>query len=454
MRDILVFLAIFLPLPVVLARPFLGILLWHWFSLMNPHRFAWGFAYTFPFAVAIGATTLAAWLFSREPKHVPWRAPMILLVLLWAWTCLTTLTAMSPDLAFEKWEQTSKILLMTVVTAAMLTTANRLRMLVWLTVVSLGFYGVKGGLFALATGGQHRVFGPPDTFMTDNNAIALALGMALPLIAYLAETEAKKWVRWGLVAAFGLTTIAVLFTFSRGGLLGLAIVLVGLWWRTKQRIAWAALGVLSLGTLFALAPEKWIDRTASIEEYQTDSSAQSRFEMWGMAVRIAADEPITGGGFRVFKEPAIYPLYNPQAELVRDVHSMYFEVLGEHGFVGLALFVLIGAATILTGNRIRANTKGRPELAWAHRLAAMLQISIAGYAVSGAFLTLGFFDLSFLLVALMVGLRMTVAAETNLGKAVAAAPKAMRPHAQRAGTPPMAAADLPHNSTWPPGRSR
>jgi len=409
-RALLLTAAIFGLLPLVFVQPQVGVLLFYWISLMNPHRLVWGSSYSFQYALIVALTTMAAWIFSRERKAIPLTTSTILLGLLWLWMSLTTLAALSPAAAYIKWELTSKIVLMTFVTIPIMQSRVRLHALVWIIAASLGYYGVKGGGFAILTGGFYRVVGPSDSFIADNNAIALALDMVLPLMWYLRLNSRSALIRHGLAAAIILTVLAVVATYSRGGLLGLAVILAAVLVRSRHRIA-LALGIMvvSVGTLSFL-PDQWYDRMRSIASYDEDASAQGRLTMWKMAVEIARDRPVLGGGFKVFTDPTVYPRYNPTTDVIRDVHSIYFETLGEHGIVGLVLFLGLGGATIWQLASIRRQTKPHRELRWAFDMASMLFVSLVGYAVAGAFLTLATFDLFYLLIGVTVVLRQTVQA--------------------------------------------
>jgi putative inorganic carbon (hco3(-)) transporter len=173
---------------------------------------------------------------------------------------------------------------------------------------------------------------------------------------------------------------------------------------------------LLTGTVAAIAivasmsflPDKWFGRMDTIKGYEEDASAMSRLAMWGMSIRLAADHPVLGGGFDVFKNPSIYPRYFPTASRVRDVHSIYFQMLGEHGFVGLGIFVSIILLSLREAQLVKRRVRERADLQWANYMANCLQASIVGYAVSGAFLTLAFFDLFYLIVILTVCLRAVV----------------------------------------------
>jgi len=410
MRALLLTTVILGMLPLVLLQPHVGVLLFYWISLMNPHRLAWGFASDFQYAFIVALVTIAAWLFSKERKAIPLTSPTILLGLLWLWMSWTTLNALSPAQAYLKWELVSKILLMTFVTIPIMQSRTRLHALIWVIVGSLGYYGVKGGGFSIQTAGVYQVVGPPTTFIGDNNAMALALDMVLPLMWYLRLASRSILIRQGLLLAIGLTALAVVTTYSRGGLIGLAIVVAAALARSRHRLV-LGLGVVAMVVAMqSFLPGQWFDRMKSISTYEADASSQIRLSMWKMAVEIARDRPFLGGGFKVFIDPAVYPRYNPDMPDFHDVHSIYFEMLGEHGVVGFALFLALGMATLWQLTWIRRQTRKREELRWAYDMASMIFVSIVGYAVAGAFLTLATFDLYYLLVGVTVALRQTVQA--------------------------------------------
>jgi probable O-glycosylation ligase (exosortase A-associated) len=150
-----------------------------------------------------------------------------------------------------------------------------------------------------------------------------------------------------------------------------------------------------------LVPEQWIDRMESIQNYEEDSSAMGRIEAWTFAWRLALDRPITGGGFLVNRDRDLFFSYVPDAAEERAFHSVLFEVLGEHGFVGLAIYLaLLFAALANVSSVIRAARK-REDLRWASDLVRMMRVSLVGFAVCGLFLNLAFFDLYYHVIALI-----------------------------------------------------
>lgn len=411
MRDLLVALLVFGSVPFTLVRPYIGVLVWTWLSLMNPHRMTFGFAYDLRFALIVGLATVGAWLFSREPKRPPLFAPVIMLFLFTVWVTVCTVFAVNQDAAFMKWSQVIKILVMTFVAMCMLQERERINQMVWVMAVSLGFYGFRGGIFTILTGGNYRVWGPPDTFIQDNNQLALALVMILPMIWYLYISAKQRWVQLGLLAGAGCTVVAIAGTYSRGGALGLAVILGYLWLKSRYKVVTFIAGAVVVIGALAFLPEQWYGRMHTIQTYDQDMSVRGRFDAWTFAWRLALERPLTGGGFSVFYEGPLFMRLVPDAITFRNAHSIYFEVLGESGFVGLGLFLLLGLSSLLTAASIIRLTRNKPELDWARNLAAMCQVSLVGYASAGAFLNLGFFDLYYYIIAVIVVVKAVVLRE-------------------------------------------
>src|SRR6185295_14023781 len=140
-------------------------------------------------------------------------------------------------------------------------------------------------------------------------------------------------------------------------------------------------------------------------------SAGARLNSWQTMINIAKDRPLIGGGFNV-AEPEIYQRYSPDPSRKAHVaHSIYFQALGEHGYVGLALYLLIFWGTWRKASAIARITKGRPDLAWAHEFAAMMQVTLLGFAVGGAFLSLVNFDVPYYLACIVVATLLIVQRE-------------------------------------------
>jgi len=157
---------------------------------------------------------------------------------------------------------------------------------------------------------------------------------------------------------------------------------------------------LMVAFILALMPDAWFERMATIKTYSEDESALGRINAWWMAWHLALDR-ITGGGFECFLSPT-FAMYAPEPRRVHDSHSIYFQIMGHHGFIGLGMFLSLLAMTWFTCARVSRLTQGDPQRLWAYQLAPMIQVSLVAYMVGGAFLGLGYFDYFYHLVALAV----------------------------------------------------
>lgn len=409
-RDIVVTLIIFGAAPFALQHPSIGVLLWTWISVMNPHKLAWGFAVNMPFAAIAAGMTLIGLFITRDKLVVPKDGIAIALVAFVAFTALTTYAAIDRPGSMAQLDKVFKIQLMTLVAMAVLNERRHLQAFVWINVLSLGFYGIKGGFFTLRTGGGERVWGPPGGFIEGNNELALALVMAIPLMYYLRLVSTKRWVRHGLLAAMLLSGVSALGTHSRGALLAIIAMLVVLWWRLPRKGLTLVPMLVASVAIISFMPENWVLRMETIRTYGEDGSAMGRINAWWTMFNMANDR-LLGGGFSVYS-PSVFAAYAPDPNIPRAAHSIYFQVLGEHGWIGFGLFLLIWILGWRMAGRIRRDARRQEgELRSLGLLAGMCQVSLVGYAVGGAFLSLAYFDLPYnILVILVVANRLLAGA--------------------------------------------
>jgi len=399
MRDIALVIIILLLVLKGMRAPWVAVLGWTWVSMMNPH----GLSYRLndaPVAMVFVLSALVGLLASRDRKEFVVTRETVVFMLFMAWMCITLPFSIVFDDSFELWKRVMKIDVMLLVTLAVLYSRRHLLAFAWVVAGSLAFYGVKGGLFTLATGGNYRVNGPEGGYITGNNEVGLALVMAIPLLRFLQTTVTAKWKRHALTGAMLLCGISVLGTQSRGAFLAVSAMLVVMWWRSDKRM----LGLLLLPVLAVAAlsfmPETWWSRMDTIKTYQQDDSALGRLNAWAMAWNLATHN-FFGGGFSV-TWPQIFLMYAPEPDRMHAAHSIYFMVLGEHGFIGLFLFLLLFVLTFMSAGRLRTQARLRPETLWLSSLGAMCQVSLIGYAVGGAFLSLSYYDLPYNIMALVV----------------------------------------------------
>ncbi|MBN2886979.1 MAG: putative O-glycosylation ligase, exosortase A system-associated [Chromatiaceae bacterium] len=423
MRDLLLLAIVCGLLPVILWRPWIGVLAWFWIGLMAPHKLAWGFMTTFPVAMLIGGATLSGLLLARERRALPLTREMLLLTLFVAAVTLSSTFAVNPAGAWSYWVHLMKILLLTFITPLLIWGERRILWLLLVITGSVAFYGFKGGLFAILTGGQHMVMGPPNSFLEGNTFIGVAMIMVLPLILVSARAFHQRWARlgwplierhsrligWGLYGVFWLTALAILVTYSRGALLGLVAIAPLLFVRMRHKVLMASLAILVVGVIGISAPERLMERWSTIENFEEDRSAMQRIQAWGANLNMALERPLTGMGFNNggmgYDWWVRYANFEGAWRHVLSPHSIYFAMLGQHGFVGLSIFLLLIGATFGTLGRIRRQLRSDPQRGWLAEYAWAIRVSLIGYLVAGAFLDVAYFELLYALIALSVILR-------------------------------------------------
>jgi len=407
-RDIALTVFIFGVLPFVLARPHVGILLWTWIGLMNPHKMTWGFAFHFPFAQIVGLVTILAIVLSKEPKRLPLKAPVVALSAFVGWMIVTTvLFSLYPDEAYTKLWAVLKIQFFIFLTLMVMQTRDRIQALVLVATLSIAFFGIKGGIYTIARGGGGQVLGPDGGFIAGNTEIALALAVTLPLMRWLQLQTDRVWLRRAATVSMILIAISILGSQSRGGFLALAAMALFLLFKSRQKVVVAFVVAIVGAGLLMFMPTAWHERIGTIENYQEDRSAMGRIGAWTFATNLALARPIGGGGFETFQRD-LYERYGPPEASILDSHSIWFQVLAEHGFVGLGLFLLVWLTAWRTGSRIIRLSRDRADLTWARDLAAMTQTALIAYFVGGSFLGLAYWDYPYILVVMLVATRVAV----------------------------------------------
>ncbi len=406
MRDIVVMIGFLGLMPLCFSRPFIGLLVWTWFSVMNPHREVYGFAYGFQFNLIIAAVTFLG-LFTASEKIKPIKNFTIYIMFtFFAWTFFTCFSALDPIVSWEFFNSTpSRVYIYVFMLVMLVDREERLLALLWIVVISLGYYGASIGIVGILGGGRNlglaENFGPVDTMIQDRNHMVVALMMMFPILLYFHKYTLNKMVRKILMIVACLTIITVIVSYSRTGLL--CLMLIGAYYfmflRNKILILFGIIITVSISFFFM--PPEWQERMSfSKDEIKSEGSLDVRLNAWRLAQAIADDKPITGGGFRIVQNPKSMTLYPGVSEnkYAAAVHSIYFEVLSDHGYVGLSLFLIVLLSGLYMNLSTRKMTKGNENLQWTFDMATALQLSLCVYALGGAALSLAYFDVFYIFV--------------------------------------------------------
>jgi putative inorganic carbon (hco3(-)) transporter len=411
-RSLFLTVLIIALLPSAFITPFIGVLVWSWISFMSPHRLVWGIGDSLPWAVIVGGVGIAGWLVS-ERRRIPMDATTVLLALLAVLFTISTYYSLVPDLAWVKWEAILKEFVFFFITAALVTNRVRVHALMWIMVISISYYGIKGGVFTLLTGGNYRVWGPDMSEIADNNQLAAALVMVLPLMNYLGRQSKNEVLRFGSRISMGFCLLSILASYSRGAFVALAAMVLWLWRHTRHKLISAVVIGGTLAGAVTFMPADWVARISSIQNYEQDASAEGRLQIWATAIKIAVARPLVGGGFYAPYTQSVVDQYSPGVQ-ARAVHSIWLEVLGENGFPAFFVWTALMLVGLANCRFIIRRTKDIPELRWANDLGHMSIVAILGYAVGGSFLSLPYWDFYYTLLVLIACVRRITVQELAL----------------------------------------
>ncbi len=424
MRSIAVFLAVFAALPLAVVFPFVGILLWAWIAFMNPHREAFGLAFDFPFNFYIALITIGAWIVSREPKRLPGGPLPFLFIAFAVVFSITTYFAYDTTYSLLRWDVHIRTIVLVLLLMILAVSKLRIQAFLWVAAISIGYFAVKGGIAVLMTGGAVKIYGPTASAIEDNNDLCLAIVMMLPILYYLRSTTVNPLVKFACLFVIACGVLAVIGTYSRGGFIGLVAVAVGYVLFQRPKVG-ALLIPFALGlAVWNYAPTAWFERISTIETFQSDESVAARFVAWETSWKLALDRPLLGGGFSAIETDAVDFRYNKpdwrqdadaQTKMrARAAHSIFFQVLGDHGFPGLIIWLMILGTGFYGALRVIWMSRDRKDLLWAKTLGRALVIAFIGYVAAGTFLSMAYYDLFLVLVAVTAPLQVIVARQARV----------------------------------------
>lgn len=425
MRDIVVLLMVsVLLVPLAFSGAVAAYLLWAWTSLVSISNYTYSFAQGIPYNLIFAIMAMSMILFSRDPckGRFVFTRTAVLLVLLACQATISVIFGWDVNVrTFEVYSNLIKIIIFCMFMPLVLTTRARIHAFLVVLVLGMGLYGWLEGGKTVVSLGSHKITGVLK--FGDNNQLGLVILMTLPLTLYLISYSRSYWVRMGLLGAFFLSFAAVIGTRSRGALL--ALVALGGWVALtgRQRVKTIMVVVVLAFGVYAFAPSDWTERMTTVKSAGGDSSFMTRVVAWKVCSAIALDNPFTGGGFRAVQTQPVWASYRDTDGLLGFIdtperpvyffaaHSIYFEALGDMGFVGLFLFLAVMLNVFINRLQIRRQIGAdRKDLYWARDLADMIAASMLCYLIGGAALSLAYLEIPYMLAMTMEVLRSCVVA--------------------------------------------
>ena len=391
MRDIVVLIFLAGCIIAAIRKPWLGAISLAIFSYLNPHAYAWGFVRSLPvyyvlFLVVAFRTFTAK---DKQPLPKDWRIPVF--ILLWIYFAITSAQAYYPDLAWQKYWFVTKIYLPFYFTLVLINTRYKLYCLVVAIGASIGFVAVKGGIFAILHGFNYRIYGPPGTQFEENNAFAVAMLIAIPLLLIWQKETQNKWFKKGILMSIPIIYAASLSSWSRGALLTMIVLTFMLIFKSKRKYLAIPLVFIGAFAVKDYLPKEWFGRMNTLETYQQDASAQGRLQAWADGWNHTVEHPFAGAGFEGWRFVT-----------ERDWHSAYVEMFSEHGFIAFGLWLSLIIGTLISLTSLPKKTRHIEGMEWVANYCFMLRASLICYMVGTAFLGLSYWDLLYHLIFIAV----------------------------------------------------
>jgi probable O-glycosylation ligase (exosortase A-associated) len=415
MRD-LFFLAL-LPLMLYLMarRPFIAVGMWIWTAMFFPNAWLYGIASGIRYNLIFTGVAILGYLALKDKPKVRFGAlgGLILLFLLWT-TLSTAMTEGVSDIGWDIWERFFKVILLFVFVVLVIDKKLHIDFFLGCVVLSIGFFASLEGLKYIATGGGHKIEGFYGHVLGDRNELSLAFVITLPICAYLLGQYGKesRLIRFGLLGVMGMLVTAVVGTQSRGGFVAMLGLGAYFFMKSERKVMLGILVILLAAVLSNFVSDEWSSRMNTINEAADDASFMGRVVAWKLSFIQAMRHPFFGGGFKSLETFPIwksltqdffaYPFFYtgdtlPDATKPHAAHSVYFQVLGEHGFLGLAIYLGFLARAFIGARKVARIAREHVETQWIAAVAVMLQLCIFAFCLGGAALSFAYFDLMFAL---------------------------------------------------------
>lgn len=391
-----------------------------WVDVVKPQQLAWSIITGWPLSL-IAALAMIAQYTLKDRKFPPkFGAILVLIAMFTVWVTLTTMMSTIPDRPWGKWDWVYKVLLFALFIPFVFRSRVQIESFILVFVFSAATIFFSAGVKTLLGSGGYgtlAIMGGGNTGLAEGSTLAVVSVMLIPLIVFLMRHTLifpRNWKTYGLFTGIIITALAtVVGTGARTGVIAV-VALCGLSaLKSKKKLWWIA-GAALAGIIFMnidLSETRWGARMSTIETYNKDSSALGRLKVWEWTLKYTAEHPL-GGGFDSFLLNRIANVmedgtiqYYPEGRLVgKAFHSVYFEVLGEQGFPGFAMYFATILIALLKLRKLKKTWRDHPDMGWLVSLADALISSILIFLAGGAFVGIAYQPFIFYMLGLTVAL--------------------------------------------------
>ncbi|MDC8830335.1 putative O-glycosylation ligase, exosortase A system-associated [Alteromonas gilva] len=411
MRDLILLALLPYLIYASFKRPYIGLALWFWSSLVPVSVWGYGLATTVKWNFLFAIVTMCSYLISKNKPSLQRSGLVFLVIVFFLHATVSTLFNIGYEAhVWREWEYLLKSCIFFIFVVLIVREKVHVDALMWACALSISARAAMDGVKFLLSGGGHSIYSITPTF-NDNNLSALATLMCLPMLFYL-FTQYKQFTffKFGLLGLIFFNVLFVLGSDSRGGFLGL-IVLSGYFFlksNKKMPIAIVTLIVVVIG--LQVVDDAWFERMETIKSANEDGSFMGRVISWKLAIILAVQNPVFGGGFDAasygptwsslvsnFQMVSFIP--SPAPSTVHVAHSIYFQVLGDLGFVGFGYYLALLFFTFRRFDQIKTLSQAEK---WRTEIGRFMMLSIVAFATAGAALSAAYNEIFIMLVGLSV----------------------------------------------------
>jgi probable O-glycosylation ligase (exosortase A-associated) len=426
MLDLFFMAFISLVLLLGLRRPYLWVLLYVYIDILAPQRIGYSLVASLPVSLIAFGAAFGGWLLLDRKEGTRFTLRQFLMLVLLVYCGWTLQWAEFQEPASTKWDWVWKALLFAIFLPLTITTRARIEALALTLVLSVATIVIATGMKTVLGGGG---YGSLNFFVDDNSGIYESSTLAtvaialIPVIAWFTRYGTIFRPHWSVTLFAAALIFSCLLipvgTEARTGLVCIAMLGLLLLRYTRRRFLFlAGAGVLGLAALPFL-PQSYYDRMATIGQPGGDESASTRMAVWQWTIDYASEHPF-GGGFDSYRANSFtYTMpvrkesgntvsveYQEVTDEARAFHSAIFELLGEQGYPGLAIWLLLHGLGVWQMERTYRRWKGAADEAeaWISPFAAALQIASLIYLVGALFQGIAYQPVMLMIVGLQIGL--------------------------------------------------
>jgi len=390
------------------ALPFWSVMAFTAVLLFSPQTYVPALAPFRPalLVILIGVLAYVSDRWARGLPIVEWNREIGLITGLGVLAALTVPFSLWPGGSVGVLSDFAKTVAIFLLLSHVVTTMARLRLAAWL----LTWMAIGLGVFALynfMTGAmidqganQDRLVGNEGALTKNPNDLALMVNLLLPLTVGLFLSSKETWQRMVLLTAVGIEAATVVLTYSRGGAVTLAVIVLAYLWKLRRRRerTFIYVGLLAAVLALPLLPSSYFDRMSTITNVQADrtGSAQERISDMIIAGKTILANPIIGAGMGM----NMLVMREARGGWL-GVHNVYLEHAIDLGLIGLGIFLVLLWSCLRVVADIK-RTASSPDLVF---FAQGLQVSLMAYATAAMFHPVSYQYYFYYIAGLAIGAR-------------------------------------------------